>query len=343
MPGITLPTPLEARWLRQLPDYLRDLAISPTVDLVAAADAAGTLTLLSLNDGATAQQIQLSELPVTALQWPRPQRLIAATEDGTLHLLDPTDGLRRVARIETPGPWIEGLDTSKGSLAFCAGRRAWRYSLDGEKIWESPLHESTLSGVAFLPDTSALATSCYGAMRIWSTEKSRDLLQELSWKGSLFQPHPSPDGTILACGCQDASVHFWRLTSNQDSEMSGYPSKPRCLSWAADSSLLATSASQAILVWSFEDGPEGTSPYTLGLNARPISTLTFHPEINLLLSGAEDGILFVWDPLTEQSPRAMASMFGEVSCVSWIPSTQCFVAGDSAGYLGAFGSSYDFG
>lgn len=175
-------------------------------------------------------------------------------------------------------------------------------------------------------------------MRILGPMEKGELLQELPWKGSLFQPHPSPDGATLACGCQDASVHFWRLASGRDSEMSGYPSKPRCLAWSSDSSLLATSAAQAVLVWSFLDGPEGTTPHTLGLNARPISALSFHPEKNLLLSGAEDGILFLWDPISDATPRAMATMFGEVACVHWLPGAESFPAGDSSGYLGTFGS-----
>ena len=340
MSGVTLPKPLEPAWIRRLPDYLRDLARAPTTGEIAAADASGILTVLSAEDGESRQQAQISNAPVTALEWPRQDRLIAATDDGTLAIVDPSDSLRIINEVDVPGLWIEDLALYDNRVAFCSGRQAFVASLHGEVIWKSPAHDSTVSGVAFIANTPLLATSCYGAMRIWNIETG-ELHDELSWKGSLFRPHPSPDGGILACGCQDDSVHFWRLTSGRDSQMSGFPGKPRCLAWSSDSGLLATSSAHAILVWSFIDGPEGTTPSTLGLNARPISALSFHPSEKLLLSGAEDGLLFLWDPTTDDSPQAMASMFGEVSCVQWASvqwATQetAFFAGDSQGHLAAY-------
>ena len=50
----------------------------------------------------------------------------------------------------------------------------------------------------------------------------------------------SPDGGIVACGSQDNSVHFWRRSTGQDSEMFGYPGKPSALAFDDTGTLLAT-------------------------------------------------------------------------------------------------------
>ncbi len=337
MPGITPPQLVEATWLRQLPEFIRAIAESPDGERIAVADASGQVLILGVADGESQQRWQLHDEPITGLRWPRPDRLVSIAEDGTARIIDPEDYGRRVALIETDAFWIEDLDichTSK-RLALCAGKKAQVWSLDGDKEWESQPHESTVSGVSFLPQKSLLATACYGAMRIWDHDSGGEK-EQLTWKGSLFKPHPSPDGSVVACGCQDDSVHFWRLETGRDSEMSGYPAKPRCLAWSTDSTLLATSAAQAVLVWSFSEGPEGTSPFVLQVHEAPVSAMGFHPTRKLLLSGSEDGIILLWAPQNGPTPMAMATMVGEVSAARWLPRDNRFVAGDSLGYVGRF-------
>lgn len=49
----------------------------------------------------------------------------------------------------------------------------------------------------------------------------------------------APDGRTVA-GCQDHSVHFWRVASGKDAQMCGYPAKPRQISFSWDGRWLAT-------------------------------------------------------------------------------------------------------
>ena len=338
MSEVTRPLLVEPTWLHQLQDYIRAVDLADEGEQMAVGDASGQVSILEQSDGRCRQRWSLHDHPITGLRWANPNRLVSTGEDGTVQIIDPGDDGQEIAQIETDAMWIDDLDIDPlgKRLAFCAGRRAHVFSLEGESIWKSKPHESTISGVAFLPKESLVATSCYGAMRIWNYETGREV-ELMKWKGSLFEPHPSPDGAVVACGCQDDSVHFWRLETGRDSEMSGYPAKPRCLAWSRDSKLLATSAAHVQLVWDFSGtGPEGTTPYVLPVHEKAVTTMDFHPRRNLLLSGAEDAMIMWWTPEEDSPPMGLAMMMGELAALRWLPEGDAFIAGDANGYVGRF-------
>jgi WD40 repeat protein len=130
----------------------------------------------------------------------------------------------------------------------------------------------------------------------------------------------SPDGKVIACGSQDNSVHFWRLATGNDSEMSGYPSKPRALSWDAKSSLLATSGGEEVCVWDFAGkGPEGTRPRLLKGHGATVQELAFSPRRGMLASAAEDGGLLLWEPRSSAAPSLAAMLDRPASVLAWHP------------------------
>ncbi len=329
---------IDASWRCRLPDYVRDLAVSPEGDRLAVADAAGLISMLDISDGARLAQWRIHEQPITALQWTDQGLLVSSGEDGCAKITNPDLDGKVIGHIETDAIWVDDLAVCDKTqrFAICAGRRASVWTATGEFVFETERHQSTVSGVAFIAGTGLLVTAGYGAITIWDPDQAQEP-RRWTWKGSLFKPHPSPDGQILASGCQDDSVHFWRLETGRDSQMSGYPAKPAHLDWSADSLLLATSAGHAVLVWSFADGgPEGTQPDVLQVNEAPISAMAFHPRAPLLLTGAEDGTLLLWEPGTDPTPMAMATMIGGVSTVSWLSDESHFVAGDDQGTVGLF-------
>ena len=139
-----------------------------------------------------------------------------------------------------------------------------------------------------------LATACYGRASFFDAITGK-LRQKLEWQGSLVSMVLSPDGGIIACGSQDNSVHFWRRSTGQDSEMFGYPAKPSALAFDDTGTLLATGGGEAVTVWSFHGkGPEGTRPGVLEYHVEPVTTLAFAPGSMHLASGGRDGTVVVW-------------------------------------------------
>ena len=142
--------------------------------------------------------------------------------------------------------------------------------------------------------TGELATACYGRVAFFDASIG-ERGQTLEWKGSLVSLVLSPDGDIVACGSQDNSVHFWRRSTEEDSMMAGYPSKPAYLAFDDTGTLLATGGGEMVTVWSFQGGgPEGTKPGVLDLHEQPVTTLAFARAGMRLASGARDGSVVVW-------------------------------------------------
>lgn len=265
-------------------------------------------------------------------------RLATVGQDGQLALWDVADGqLHR--RVVVASGWVEHATWSPEGehLAVSSGRVATIVSSDGERIWSSESHPSTVSALGWATDKE-LATACYGRVTFFDIAAMQES-QRLEWKGSLVSLALSPDGNIVACGSQDNSVHFWRRSSGEDSMMSGYPFKPSALAFSADGSLLATNGNVAVTVWSFEgDGPEGTRPGVLELHALPISALAFSHRQRRLASGGRDSGVVVWDLQANGEGRAVGTALasGPVENVYWRPDGRGLAAIDAEGGVTAW-------
>ncbi len=90
-------------------------------------------------------------------------------------------------------------------------------------------------------------------------------------------------------------MHGWRVSDSKHMRMSGYPAKPRSLSWSPDGHWLATSGAEACVVWPFEgkDGPMGKPPRECGVRPVRVSQVAFHPRAGVLALGYDDGFVLM--------------------------------------------------
>jgi WD40 repeat protein len=262
------------------------------------------------------------------------QPLLAVTcEDGHCRLVDIEGKVLKELPVSSRGQWAEHLAWSADGelLVAAAGKQARVFSVKGEPILETDVHPSTVTGVAVLRDSRAIVTSCYGGARLWPL-KAGEPSKLLSFQGSLISLAVSLDSSVVACGSQDASVHFWRLGDGKDSEMTGYPAKPRELAWSHDSRLLATGGGHAICVWNFGgSGPEGTSPLQLKGHEDLISTLHFASTRNWLASGSRDRDILLWLPDEGVKPVGLASLKAAVTHVRFDATAHFLAAADALG------------
>jgi WD40 repeat protein len=154
------------------------------------------------------------------------------------------------------------------------------------------------------------------------------------WKGSLISLALSPDDAVVACGSQDCGVHFWRLESGSDSEMSGYPAKPTALAWSADSALLATGGSDVICVWGFEKGgPEGKKPILLKGHDGLVTQLTFAPRERLLASAGDDRDVLLWSLSEGFKPVGLGRLDASVTEMALSPDAVFLAAASKTGHV----------
>ncbi|HEY3822284.1 MAG TPA: WD40 repeat domain-containing protein [Polyangiaceae bacterium] len=324
-------------WRAQVGDYATSVGYSADGSLVAVGAASGEVQVFDAATGRLRWKTLAHPRGVLALSWsPTACVLASAGQDGMarLHLEDGS----RFAELPGKAGWVEQLAWSVDGrkLATASGKTVRLWDADGSPLLETEPHESAVTGVAWNKSGTELATCCYGGVHLWNVAAGT-CSRHLPWKGSLISLAWSPDDRVMACASQDCSVHFWRLGTGQDSEMTGYRFKPKAMAWDARGSLLATSGDATITCWDFAGkGPEGTAPIQLQGHRTQVMHLAFSHRKALLASGGQDPSVLLWSPRKAKTPTGYAFLEDEISGIAWDPGQRSVAAIDAAGHVGCW-------
>jgi len=263
------------------------------------------------------------------LLWhPRNAVLASAGKDGCVRLwqLDPAGAVTMQANVslldnESRG-WVEHLGWRPDGmqLAMASGSQVIVCSVIGvvEQAYKFP--GGTVGAISWRPVGAQLAAAGYGGVRIYSVLDSIAKPHDLKWKGSLLSLHWSPDAKVIAAGCQDNTVHFWRMPSGKDAAMTGFIYKPLQAAWTPNGKWLVTGGSPLLILWPFDkSGPEGRSPLTIEWHEQAICALGVAPRSGWLATASRGGRLALWRRAGDANPRAWASLDSRVGHLQWSP------------------------
>ncbi len=233
--------------------------------------------------------------------------LIAATSaDGTVTTM-----------AKHTGKWIDRLATGSGeAIAYALGRQVVvLLSEEREKALDLP---HAAGGLAFASKGLRLAIARYNGVTLWwpGTEAEPT---ELAWDGPHIAASFSPDGKYLVTAMQENQLHGWRLSDGKDMRMSGYPAKPRSLSWSAKGRFLVTSGANAAVLWPFhlKDGPQGKPPLQVGSRDVLVTQVACHPRKERVAIGYKDGLVAVADFVETAGPGARYQIDGPITALAW--------------------------
>jgi WD40 repeat protein len=220
------------------------------------------------------------------------ERLITGGDDGRVVALTADGPATELARDEKRR-WIDSVTLSaSGSLAWNSGRSV--HARDDKGRVKSLDVASTPQGLVFAPKGYRLAIAQMNGVSLWypNTEAKPEFLE---WKGSHLDVTWSPDGRFVVSGMQENALHGWRLGEKPSHmRMTGYPAKPRSLSWSHDGLWLASSGADAAIIWPFQgDGPQGKAPRECGARHAKVSRVAFHPRALVLAVGYNDGCILM--------------------------------------------------
>ncbi|MDE2577529.1 MAG: WD40 repeat domain-containing protein [Hyphomicrobiales bacterium] len=217
--------------------------------------------------------------------------LLTGGDDGRVVATDASGAVTQFG--DEKGKWIDALALrADGAALWSAGKRvAAREASGAIKHWDAP---SSVRGLAFFPKGYRVAAAHYNGASLWFPNAGA-APEFLEWKGSHLDVTVSPDGRFLVTSMQENMLHGWRLADKKHMRMSGYPAKPRSLSWSHDGYWLATSGAEACIVWPFQtkDGPMGKAPRECGVRDKRVSCVAFHPTTLIAAIGYEDGWLML--------------------------------------------------
>lgn len=263
---------------------------------------------------------------------------LSGGDDGRLVRTAPDGTADELASV--PRKWIEHLAVADNGnalnslIAYAAGKRVGLLDGTGREIavWED--HPSTVTGIAFNPKGKRLVAAHYGGVSLWWAKAETQQPKRLSWKGSHVAVTWSGDGRFVITATQENELHGWRLADGADMRMSGYPAKPRSLSWSRDGRWLATSGAEMVVVWDCRGkGPMGSAPVELSRGA-PVTSVAFHPRHSLVASGHADGQIRLGRLADESSIELERVGTAPVTGLQWTRDGRWLIAGGEDGAAG---------
>ena len=349
---------LTKHWAATLDDYVIDLGWSPDGAQLAAASAAGPVSLFGTSEGACRAELPGHEGGTNALAWqpsadtptvPPPAILATAGQDGSVKFWDAVAG-QHTATSKLGTAWVEHLQWARGSVSeaaagaageatksqpgvllfAAAGRQLTAIRPDASTAHVFKSAPKTIVALAARPGGGSLASAYFGGVMLWDTDDfvaQKELLygngiQTLAW---------SPDSKWLVSGNQDPSVHLWIPAEDVELHMSGYEMKVKHLSFDQSSRWLATSGGRDACIWDCSGaGPEGRDPAMLPHEA-PIVAVKFQNAHGLLATAAQDGIVQLWSPERRQPLRATVKMPGAATRLAWSPDDRYLAIGTEKG------------
>lgn len=218
--------------------------------------------------------------------------LLTGGEDGAVNRTGP-DLTPQPVRTDAKRRWVTALAAgADGAMAAAYGREVIARDGKGrEKIFAAA---STAQGLVFAPKGYRLAIAQYGGVKLWYPNLQTEP-EWLDWKGAHLDITWSKDARFIVTTMQENALHGWRLGEKPGHmRMTGYPAKPRSMSWSHDGLWLATSGAEACVVWPFQgDGPMGKAPRECGVRPARVSATAFHPHAYVLGVGYEDGCVLL--------------------------------------------------
>ncbi len=338
MPGLTTDrapreVELKCKWQLDAGDYVSAAEISIEQELCVIGTGDGSVIAVEEGTGQQRFRIRAHQGSVLGISMsPQGTHFATCGQDSSARLWT----MQGQPVRELPGGkagWVEQVAWAPfgDRIATAAGRVVRLWNSEGDPLLETEALGSTVTALAFRADGSAVAAACYGGVHVWPFVPNAKP-RHLAWKGSLISLAWSPDGKVIACGSQDGSVHFWRLANGRDSEMSGYPVKPKALAWDRESRLLATGGGPTVTVWDFRgNGPEGTRPIELEGHQGVCTRLAFDAKQGVLASGAQDTSVLLWKPRRSTRPIRYAFMQAALTCLTWHPGNGRLMGGDASG------------
>jgi WD40 repeat protein/serine/threonine protein kinase len=227
-----------------------------------------------------------------------------------------TDGIWGIA-VSPNGQWIATASHDHTVKIWDAATLQLLRTLEG--------HGSLVWSVAFSPDSRTLASGS-GDVRLWDVETGRLLHtfegHERLVVGLDFHPrHP-----WLVSSAYDGSVRLWDVAKlqslgklHQFDRKANYDSRVHNVKFRPDGRWLASTADARVALWELGDVPPTPRPPDRFLEGHTsaVWALAFSSDGRTLASGAEQGVVILWNGETFERVVTLRAGQGQTRCVSF--------------------------
>jgi WD40 repeat protein len=180
-------------------------------------------------------------------------------------------------------------------------------------------HTESVTGVAFSPDGTQLATASYGrAVRLWDTTTGTTrttLTGHTDWVTAVAF---SPDGTVLATASRDHTTRLWdTATGITRTTLTADRNAVTAVAFSPDGTQLATASyDRTARLW---DTTTGTTRTILNEHTSWVNAIAFSPDGTQLATASHDGTARLWDTTTGTTRTTLTGHYDYVSAVAFSP------------------------
>ncbi|WP_244882748.1 nSTAND1 domain-containing NTPase [Gordonia desulfuricans] len=336
---------------------VRTVATSPTAPLAVVGSDDGTIGVIDIADPATPVMIARIADGIDS-GWhsvaisPDGRLLASGRDDGMVavfSLADPRSP-RQLGRVRGHGAaiWTVGF-SGDGRAMVSAGidgvARRWDVSTDGDAASPNMLTElgvpmRTVGGSFFtaleLQPYTVLTAGGAGSVQAWDIPRAPTPAHSLP----ITRTSVSPDDRTLATSGADQRILLWDLTSGTPTELSQIrrplrPSGGYVTAFDRSGEVLATAFTGGgeVDLYDISDRARPTPIATLHLGTRHAFPLAFSPDRDILVTGAGDNTVQLWDVTEPNAPRSLGSPIaaaeGFVEDVAFSPDGRSIAVADA--------------
>jgi WD40 repeat protein len=136
----------------------------------------------------------------------------------------------------------------------------------------------------------------------------------------------SPDGRMLASGCQDNTVKLWDVSTRQElATLNGHTNSVFSVAFSPDGKTIASGgADNTVKLWNASTRQELA---TLKGHASSINTLAFSPDGKTIASGSTDTTVKLWDVSTRQELTTLKGHASFINTLALSPDGKTIASG----------------
>ena len=227
---------------------------------------------------------------------PDASRLATVAQDGQIHFWNIQDGrLLRTLNEPLRGTRKIAFQPDGSQFAVCGFDQNVRiYDAASYRLLATlPAHDTNNETVAYSGDGSLLAVGGRtGVVRIWRTSDSK-LLTDIEGDGRRVRAIAfSSDGTQLATGGEGPFIMLWNPQNGKLVRIfDERPGKTFALAFCGDVMLASGESDNMVRLW---DSATGRQIATLSGHTGTISTMTYEPKSETLVTGSFDASVRFW-------------------------------------------------
>ncbi len=188
-----------------------------------------------------------------------------------------------------------------------------------------------ISGMAFSPDGSLLATVSMGDIALWRISDGHQVrTMSGGEEGAAINVAFSPNGRFLAVGTGDGTVQLWRVADGTlENTLEGHTDAVNDLAFPADGHLLVSASDdKTVRVWQVSDGK---ALRTLQIGSE-VDDVALSPDGSLLATLAGGTTLQLWQ-VADGQPLGRVEVIGSVNTVAVSADSRLVAAGSEAGIV----------